>query len=47
LGSSHAGGVQLSPRELEMGSASASFKYEACQLQMGLQDQKGSGWTCE
>jgi hypothetical protein len=47
LGSHYAGGVQLSPREPDLGSGSSSFRQEACQMQMGLQDQEGNRWTGE
>jgi hypothetical protein len=45
LGIRHAGGVQLPPREPDLGSGSPSFRKETCQVQMGLQDQEHSGWT--
>jgi hypothetical protein len=42
MGRCYAGGVQLSPRELDLGSSFASFRREACQMRMGLHDQEGN-----
>jgi hypothetical protein len=39
LGILHAVGVQIPPREPELGSSSPYFWEETCQIQMGLQDQ--------
>jgi hypothetical protein len=44
LGIHHAGGVQLPPREPDLGSGSPSFRKETFQVQMGLQDQEHNGW---
>jgi hypothetical protein len=42
--SCHVGGVQLNPREPDLGSGSPSLWEETCQMQMGLQDQEHIGW---